>query len=189
MALFQCPHCNNAISDKAENCPHCGHSLSVQTSRMYYLLTKENLQLGPMNYQELIHHTICRETLIWYDGLSNWTPAIQIVELHDIVKQIPPVYHESINIPYIKRCISESEKPNSHITKALLLILASFIFFTIWCLPFGITSLIYASKVDSLWAKGDFDGAIDAANKAYKSFRWGIWVGIGTILLLSLIHI
>lgn len=73
------------------------------------------------------------------------------------------------------------------ITKALLLILASFIFFTIWCLPFGITSLIYASKVDSLWAKGDFDGAIDAANKAYKSFRWGIWVGIGTILLYAII--
>ena len=34
------------------------------------------------------------------------------------------------------------------------------------CLPFGIVSIVYASKVDSEWALGNYDGAEDAAKKA-----------------------
>ena len=34
------------------------------------------------------------------------------------------------------------------------------------CLPFGIVSIVYASKVDRLWYAGDYDGAKDAARKA-----------------------
>lgn len=28
MALFNCPECNNQISDTAEKCPHCGYPLA-----------------------------------------------------------------------------------------------------------------------------------------------------------------
>jgi len=34
------------------------------------------------------------------------------------------------------------------------------------CLPFGIVAIVYASKVDGLWAAGDYAGAYDAAGKA-----------------------
>ncbi len=34
------------------------------------------------------------------------------------------------------------------------------------CLPFGIVSIVYASKVDSEWALGHYDEAEDAARKA-----------------------
>ena len=45
------------------------------------------------------------------------------------------------------------------------------------CLPFGIVSIVYACKVDSLRALGDIDAAREAASKAGK------WALAGAIAL------
>lgn len=50
------------------------------------------------------------------------------------------------------------------------------------CLPFGIVSIVYASKVDGLWAAGDYDGAEDAASKARTWFWWSFGLGLVVIL-------
>lgn len=34
------------------------------------------------------------------------------------------------------------------------------------CLPFGIVAIIYASKVDGLWASGNYAGAYESSRKA-----------------------
>ncbi len=47
------------------------------------------------------------------------------------------------------------------------------------CLPLGIVAIIYANKVDTLWATGDKAGAIDAAKKA-KIFTF-ISLGCGIV--------
>jgi hypothetical protein len=44
------------------------------------------------------------------------------------------------------------------------------------CLPFGIVSIIYAAKVNSLWRSGDKNGAITAADNAKKWFWWSVGV-------------
>ena len=49
-------------------------------------------------------------------------------------------------------------KPDSFMVWAIL----STIF---CCLPFGIASIVNASKVDGLWASGDYNGANEAARK------------------------
>ena len=53
------------------------------------------------------------------------------------------------------------------------------------CLPLGVASIIYSVKVGSLYAQGDYNGAVDASQKAKKFAMIG---GIGG-LILSLIHI
>ena len=51
------------------------------------------------------------------------------------------------------------------------------------CLPFGIVSIVYASKVDGLWASGQFAAAYDSANKARN---WAIWSAvIGLVCLVG----
>lgn len=50
------------------------------------------------------------------------------------------------------------------------------------CVPFGIPSIVYATKVDSLWAAGDYDGSREAAGKAKKWF----WLAFAFGLLLEL---
>jgi uncharacterized membrane protein YhaH (DUF805 family) len=45
---------------------------------------------GPFSYEEMKDEKINRETLIWFEGLDNWTPAKYIMELEEILKLIPP---------------------------------------------------------------------------------------------------
>lgn len=64
-------------------------------------------------------------------------------------------------------------KPDSNLVWAILT--------TIFCcLPFGIVSIVYAAKVDSLWAQGNYQGAQDASNKAKT---WAMWAAISSIIV------
>lgn len=122
MALIQCPHCLNQISDKANKCPYCGGIMINPNSKIRY---------------------------------RN----------------------------YIKSPISESHHPKSWMLESVLLGLASFLLFTIWCIPFAIASFVYANKVEKLWVLGDIDGAMYASEKAGKYFKIGLWLGIGLWIL------
>ncbi|MFI3261777.1 MAG: CD225/dispanin family protein [Rikenellaceae bacterium] len=46
------------------------------------------------------------------------------------------------------------------------------------CLPFGVASIVNASKVDNRWATGDYNGAINAANSAKTWFWWALGTGL-----------
>lgn len=46
------------------------------------------------------------------------------------------------------------------------------------CLPFGIPSIVNASKVDRLWLSGDKQGAREAVRKARTWFWWSFGVGL-----------
>ena len=88
---------------------------------------------------------------------------------------------------YIKSPVPETLRPKSYMVHSILLGLASFILFTIWCLPFAIASFIYANKVDNLWNKGDIDGAVYASQSARKWYSIGLWLGIISWLLILFI--
>jgi len=45
---------------------------------------------GPVYLEELIDANITNETLIWFEGLPQWTPAGKIEELVPILELIPP---------------------------------------------------------------------------------------------------
>lgn len=46
------------------------------------------------------------------------------------------------------------------------------------CLPFGIVSIVFSSKVNSLWARGDFEGARVASVKARRYGLFALFAGI-----------
>ncbi len=68
------------------------------------------------------------------------------------------------------------DKPKSHIVWAVLCT-------ALCCIPFGIVSIVYASKVESLWNIGAFKEAHEAARKAKVWALWGMVIGIGYILI------
>jgi hypothetical protein len=51
------------------------------------------------------------------------------------------------------------------------------------CLPLGIVAIISASKVDSRYASGDFDGAQQASDEAKKWMKYGLIGGVVFIVL------
>ena len=60
------------------------------------------------------------------------------------------------------------QKPDNNLVWAILVTV-------LCCLPFGIVSILKASKVDTLWAQGDQNGAVAAAAEAKK---WAIIAAI-----------
>lgn len=69
-------------------------------------------------------------------------------------------------------------KPSNYLALAIL----STIF---CCLPFGIVSIVFASKVDNQWYNGDYNGAMESARKA-KTWFW-LSFGLGFVLDIIII--
>ena len=61
---------------------------------------------------------------------------------------------------------------------------------TIFCCQIlGIVSIVFAAQVNSKWASGDFDGALNASKNA-KLWAWiAFGCGIATLLIFTLIGI
>ena len=54
-----------------------------------YILKKDKLITGPYSLQSVKDKGILRKSdLVWYEGLSDWTPANQIDLLEDCIKDI-----------------------------------------------------------------------------------------------------
>lgn len=46
--------------------------------------------MGPLSFDDLKKENITGETLIWFEGLDDWTAAREIVELNEIFELMPP---------------------------------------------------------------------------------------------------
>ena len=56
------------------------------------------------------------------------------------------------------------------------------------CLPFGIAGLVFASKVSSLYAAGNYEAALQASKDAGKWTKIGFIVGLVVIVLYLLVY-
>ena len=72
--------------------------------------------------------------------------------------------------------IQPQSKPDNYLVWSILSIICC-------CLPFGIVATVYASKVDGLWNRGNYQEAIDAANSAKTWFWWSFGIGLAINLL------
>ncbi|HXH19525.1 MAG TPA: DUF4339 domain-containing protein [Chitinophagales bacterium] len=57
---------------------------------MKYYLRTEAGQFGPFTFDELKEKGITKDTLVWYEGLHEWTKANEILELVDLVTDSTP---------------------------------------------------------------------------------------------------
>lgn len=58
-------------------------------SQNFYIV-ENSKQLGPYSYEDLKSKGILRETLVWTEGLDNWTKAEHISLIKDILRSTPP---------------------------------------------------------------------------------------------------
>ncbi len=74
---------------------------------------------------------------------------------------------------YPPQQVPPGNKPDSFLVWSILCTLCC-------CLPFGIVSIVYASKVDGLWASGQYLEAERAAQSARTWFWWGFGLGLAS---------
>lgn len=129
----------------------------------YYTDGKE--RFGPFTLDQLKEQNISESTLVWKDGLPDWVPARNLSDLESLftvsLSGPPP-----INVAYTNPVMLVP--PKNWLIEAVLVTLFC-------CLPFGIVSLVYATKVETLWNSGQREEAIRAGQEAGK------WVKIGAI--------
>jgi uncharacterized membrane protein len=70
----------------------------------------------------------------------------------------------------------EQSQPKNYLVESILV--------TIFCcLPFGIAGIVFASQVNSKYASGDYEGALQASKDAKKWMKWGLIAGIIVVVL------
>lgn len=72
-----------------------------------------------------------------------------------------------------------AEKPSNNLVWAILSTLFC-------CLPVGIVSIVFAAKVDGLWASGQYDAAREASDKAKKWALISAAIGVAFTVLYIL---
>lgn len=160
---------------------------------MNYYIIENGQQYGPFSLEQLKKRGITYETIIWHEGLAQWTAAKNIPELIDIAQpplpNTPPPPYDKPYSPYGYNLPSPDRPyPNDHKSLAIIATIISFL--CCYFIPFGVVSLIYSINVESKWKRGDYAGAEKYAKNAKY---WGIgtlaipFIFWGTIFLTIII--
>jgi hypothetical protein len=75
-----------------------------------------------------------------------------------------------------------TQQPDSNLVWAILVTV-------LCCLPLGIVSIVYASKVSGLWAQGRYAEAQKSADDAKKWAIWGAVAGVIVIIIYAIIAV
>ena len=160
----------------------------------YYYLTPQNEQKGPVDGSQLSAYGVNANTMVWTQGMPQWVPAGQVPELNTFFAAVPlspsPAYapqqapqQAPQSVVYVQTGSAGTSQPsmpkpgNNMVLAVLVTVLC--------CLPLGVVSIIYASKVDNLYYAGDYAGALSAAKTART---WAIVGAVGSIII-SLLYI
>ena len=80
----------------------------------HYFYSDGEKQKGPFTFEQLKKENIDKDTLVWFEGLSDWKPVKEIKELEDILQLTPPPIPGTEN--EINAIDNESEKINKDST-------------------------------------------------------------------------
>jgi hypothetical protein len=138
-----------------------------------YYYTNGTDRFGPMSLEELKTKEITADTLVWYDGLSEWVKAGSVPELAGLfgINEPPPVEN---NYGQYGRGFTNTPPmplPKTWLVESILVTL-------LCCLPFGIVGIVFAAKVESAYNRGDYDAALQASKEAGKWTQIGFWSGL-----------
>ena len=148
----------------------------------YYYYTDVKERYGPLTIDELRNRIITTETLIWKEGMADWSPAKNLREL-DVLFYLPPLI--PADSPELRNIATEKPPKNWLIESVLV---------TMFCCPFvfGVMAILQSSKVETLWLRGDKLGANEARKDAVMWLRVGLIVSFviyGLFWVLVIINI
>lgn len=72
----------------------------------YFFINDKGNQVGPINKEELINKGIKKDTLIWHEGITDWTTAEKLEELDFLFGKTPPPLQK----------ISKDKKPSNSLS-------------------------------------------------------------------------
>lgn len=166
----------------------------------YYYVDRQGWQHGPVEKDQLKSLGVTAETLVWCEGMPEWRRAAEVADvaaLFQTVQGIPlktppplpgsnktqtppplPTFGKSaVNCDNV--CTDPGyPKPKTYLWLGILTTI-------LCCLPFGIVSIVYGSKVDTAWYANRYEASVDYSNKAKN---WGIAAAV-TGFVVALVYV
>ncbi len=150
--------------------------------KQYYYI-QDGEQKGPVSLEEL-KKIVDQDTFVWSAGMKDWQPVKEIPDLAELIA--PPIQQENTPSPSTPTK-EEQQIPNSTTSYSEYCpptYLAWSIVVTILCCwPLGIPAIVYASKVESTFHRGNKELAHHYSRKARK---WMIASIVGAFVFLFL---
>ncbi|MEO6131396.1 MAG: CD225/dispanin family protein [Saprospiraceae bacterium] len=141
----------------------------------YYTDGKE--RYGPFTMEQLKGRNVTQETLVWKEGMPDWTAAKNISDLQSLFlasessEQLVPL---PMTPPF------REMPPKNWLIESIVVTICC-------CIPFGIVGIVNATKVETLWNSGQKDAALKASQEAGKWVKIGFITGIICIALYMIL--
>lgn len=145
---------------------------------MNYYAVIDGKRIGPLTLSELKSSGISRQSLVWHEGMTDWSPAGTVDSLNEFFKETPPPLPgqerqsgATDGIPQVPR----PEPPTSWLGWAIAATILGAFFYLVGAIP-GIVGIIQSSTARNRYDEGDYTGARRAAESAK------IWTIVGLCL-------
>lgn len=155
---------------------------------VYYYINSQGQQMPPVDIETLRNIGITPDTMVWCEGMPQWMRAGDVPELQSMlfVESQPsnPFGFNQSSSPYNGPSQGYGQQgyynPNfgqqgygyqNQVQKPQNWLWLGICVTILCCLPFGIVSIVYGARVDSLWAQGNYQEAINSSKYAKL---WGI---------------
>lgn len=145
----------------------------------YFYIDASGQQKGPIPPLQFSMSNVSADTLVWCKGMADWQRADAVDELkayfnNDANGATPPptpgtagTAGTASGAPYDNVCHSMgSGTPNQSMPCPPSNLVWAIVSTILCCLPTGIVAIVYACKVDNLYLMGNYQGAVEASNKA-----------------------
>lgn len=141
---------------------------------MRYWIVENEERVGPMSAEELLARNVTDETLVWHEGLTDWTPLGLIDELSsrlETSKLTRNLADQDGTMAQQRATATESTVfatakeenrppcPPSNLVWAVISLLCC-------CFPLSVVAIIYGSQVSTKYNLGDYEGAKKASERA-----------------------
>lgn len=160
--------------------------------REYHYIDAAGQQCGPYPLHELKAYPISKTTMVWTTGMADWVEAQTVSDLNflfDAAAQQAPQSSptQTAGQPYQQAGGYNYNNQRGVLDGAMPMpknwLVESILVTLFCCLPFGIAGILSASKVESLYRIGDFEGATRASNDAKKWIKFGFFGGLVVVIL------
>jgi hypothetical protein len=157
----------------------------------YFYIDSEGKQKGTFTPEELKSENIKKDTLVWTPGMTEWMRASNVTELDAIFaghagSYSPQPAAQPVTPPAQPVNYGGSQQqpmPKSWLIESILATVLPFMLCSSIFSLLGIIGIVHASKVESLYARGDYTGSLEASSQAGKWTKIAMWIGIAWVVL------
>lgn len=172
------------------------YNQSFNIMKQYFFCDASGQQRGPVSLETLKNCGITPSTLVWCEGMPQWEAAQNVPEVSVIFNAPggrptpPPTTQQSNQDNWNQPNPGNNQgnwgnnmNQNNNTGKPQNFLWLAICTTLLCCLPCGIVSIVYASKVDGAWTQGNYVGAKEYSDKAKL---WGI-ISAGVGFLANII--